>query len=153
MRRRILVPIRDEPELTEDAIRNSLLNWLSQPVVSASSTSNPDSDLIRIYAARNLNENGRATMVHPFKTCRINYEVAKAQLLNIFTYALDSETTLPLGLIKDSLKWSLKTTEDIEQLVLDTPAPGNKVLATIEIIEPELTWIEVTQAIKDSLSE
>ena len=75
------------------------------------------------------------------------------QLLNIFTYALDSETTLPLGLIKDSLKWSLKTTEDIEQLVLDTPAPGNKVLATIEIIEPELTWIEVTQAIKDSLSE
>ena len=58
MRRRILVPIRDEPELTEDAIRNSLLNWLSQPVVSASSTSNPDSDLIRIYAARNLNENG-----------------------------------------------------------------------------------------------
>ena len=67
MRRRILVPIRDEPELTEDAIRNSLLNWLSQPVVSASATSNPDSDLIRIYAARNLNENGRATMIHPFK--------------------------------------------------------------------------------------
>ncbi len=43
--------------------------------------------------------------------------------------------------------------DGLEQLVLNTPAPGNPVLATIEIIEPELQWIEVSQAIKDSLMD
>ena len=70
MRRRILIPIEDEPEPTEDTIRASLLNWLSQPVV-VSATAGADADLIRVYAARNLTEYGRASMVHPFKTCRV----------------------------------------------------------------------------------
>ena len=83
MRRRILIPIDDKPEPTEDTIRASLLNWLSQPVV-VSATAGADADLIRVYTARNLTEYGRASMVHPFKTCRVPYETAKNQLRNIF---------------------------------------------------------------------
>jgi len=150
MRRRILVPIRDEPEPTEDTIRASLLNWLSQPAVApATSTSNSDTDLVRVYAARNLSELGRASMVHPFKSVSIPYETAKNQIRNIFTQALKEKTKVTWTAIEDDLKWRKK--DGLEQLVLNTPAPGNPVLATIQIIEPELTWIEVSQAIKDSL--
>ena len=149
MRRRILVPIKDEPAPTEDTIRASLLNWLSKPVV-VSETTGLDAVLIRVYAARNLAGNGRATMVHPFKTCRIPYETAKNQLRNIFSQALKEHTKVSWSAIDDELKWRKK--DGLEQLVLNTTAPGNPVLATIEIIEPELKWIEVTQAIKDALN-
>ena len=149
MRRRILVPIKDEPAPTEDTIRASLLNWLSKPLV-VSETTGLDADLIRVYAARNLSGNGRATMVHPFKTCRIPYETAKNQLRNIFSQALKEHTKVSWSAIDDELKWRKK--DGLEQLVLNTTAPGNPVLATIEIIEPELKWIEVTQAIKDALN-
>tara|TARA_B100000674_G_scaffold303231_1_gene251844 strand:+ start:362 stop:811 length:450 start_codon:yes stop_codon:yes gene_type:complete len=149
MRRRILIPIDDEPAPTEDTIRASLLNWLSKPVV-VSATTGADADLIRVYAARNLSGNGRATMVHPFKTCRVPYETAKNQLRNIFSQALKEHTKVSWSAIDDELKWRKK--DGLEQLVLNTTAPGNPVLATIEIIEPELKWIEVTQAIKDALN-
>ena len=149
MRRRILIPIDDEPAPTEDTIRASLLNWLSKPVV-VSATTGADADLIRVYAARNLAGNGRATMVHPFKTCRVPYETAKNQLRNIFSQALKEHTKVSWSAIDDELKWRKK--DGLEQLVLNTTAPGNPVLATIEIIEPELKWIEVTQAIKDALN-
>ncbi len=109
MRRRILVPIKDEPEPTEDTIRASLLNWLSQPVVApATSTSKSDTDLVRVYAARNLSEFGRASMVHPFKTCRISYETAKNQIRNIFTQALKEKTKVTWTAIEDDLKWRKK---------------------------------------------
>jgi len=150
MRRRILVPIKDEPEPTEDTIRASLLNWLSQPVV-VSATAGADADLIRVYAARNLTEYGRASMVHPFKTCRVPYETAKNQLRNIFSQALKEHTRVAWSAIDDDLKWRKK--DGLEQLVLTTSAPGNPVLATIEKVEPELPWIEVSQAIKDSINK
>ena len=150
MRRRILVPIKDEPAPTEDTIRASLLNWLSKPVV-VSATTGADADLIRVYAARNLSGNGRATMVHPFKTCRVPYETAKNQLRNIFSQALKEHTKVSWSAIDDELKWRKK--DGLEQLVLTTSAPGNPVLATLEKVEAEVPWIEIAQAIKDSINE
>ena len=150
MRRRILIPIDDEPAPTEDTIRASLLNWLSKPVV-VSETTGLDADLIRVYAARNLSGNGRATMVHPFKTCRVPYETAKNQLRNIFSQALKEHTKVSWSAIDDELKWRKK--DGLEQLVLTTSAPGNPVLATLEKVEAEVPWIEIAQAIKDSINE
>ena len=77
MRRRILVPIRDDPEPTEDEARLGLLNWLSQPRVISSPE---DTQLLSIFAARNIAPNGRASMVHPYKTCYANVDEAKSEL-------------------------------------------------------------------------
>ena len=149
MRRRILIPIDDKPEPTEDTIRASLLNWLSQPVV-VSATAGADADLIRVYAARNLTEYGRASMVHPFKTCRVPYETAKNQLRNIFSQALKENTKVTWSAIDDDLKWRKRW---IRTISFNHFCTGQPVLATIEKVEPEISWIEVSQAIKDSINE
>lgn len=146
MRRRILVPIRDEPEPTEDEARLGLLNWLSQPrVISAPE----DTQLLTIFAARNIGSNGRASMVHPYKTCYANVEEAKSELVVLF-YDYFTKYLSELDATLEDFSWSYDSSGNL-QLKYDEDTPGNSVLAGIQIQDSQVSFESVMESITESL--
>jgi hypothetical protein len=146
MRRRILVPIRDDPEPTEDEARLGLLNWLSQPRVISSPE---DTQLLSIFAARNIGSNGRASMVHPYKTCYANVDEAKSELVVLF-YDYFTKYLSELGATLEDFSWSYDSSGNL-QLKYEEDTPGNSVLAAIQLQDAEVSFESVMEAITESL--
>ncbi len=146
MRRRIVVPIRDEPKPTEDEARLGLLNWLSQPrEISAPE----DTQLLTIFAARNIASNGRASMVHPYKTCYANVDEAKSELVVLF-YDYFTKYLSELGATLEDFSWSYDSSGNL-QLKYEEDTPGNSVLAAIQIQDAQVSFESVMEAITESL--
>ena len=146
MRRRILVPSKDDPEPTEDEARLGLLNWLSQPrVISAPE----DTQLLTIFAARNIASNGRASMVHPYKTCYANVDEAKSELVVLF-YDYFTKYLSELGATLEDFSWSYDSSGNL-QLKYEEDTPGNSVLAGIQIQDSQVSFESVMESITESL--
>ncbi len=146
MRRRILVPIRDDPKPTDDEARLGLLNWLSKPTL----ISKPDeSPLLTIFAARNIAPNGRASMVHPYKTCYANVNEAKSELVVLF-YDYFTKYLSELGATLEDFSWSYDSSGNL-QLKYEEDTPGNSVLAAIQLQDAQVSFESVMEAITESL--